>query len=170
MIISIGRRDIGEDQPCYIIAEIGLNHNGSVDIARDLIDEAARVDIDAVKLQKRSITDVLTHEHLQQPYSGPNSYGTTYGQHRAALELSEVTWCELRDHSVSVGVQFFASPWDIKSADFLADLDIPAFKVASGDVVEIRIERAVLAARTVGYALGIRRSEPHRAEGEGDDG
>ena len=63
MIISIGRRDIGEDQPCYIIAEIGLNHNGSVDIARDLIDEAARVDIDAVKLQKRSITDVLTHEH-----------------------------------------------------------------------------------------------------------
>ncbi len=143
MIISIGQRDIGEDKPCYIVAEIGLNHNGSVDVARDLIDKAARVGIDAVKLQKRSITDVLTHEHLQQPYSGPNSYGTTYGQHRAALELSEVTWCELRDHSVSVGVQFFASPWDIKSADFLADLDIPAFKVASGDVTNLPLLRHI---------------------------
>ena len=143
MIISIGQRDIGEDKPCYIVAEIGLNHNGSVDVARDLIDKAARVGIDAVKLQKRSITDVLTHEHLQQPYSGPNSYGTTYGQHRAALELSEVAWCELCDHSVSVGVQFFASPWDIKSADFLADLDIPAFKVASGDVTNLPLLRHI---------------------------
>jgi len=145
MKIRIGKHQIGEETPCYIVAEIGLNHNGQVEIARKLIKEAARVGANAVKFQKRSIKDVLIKEYLDKPYSGFNSYGATYGEHRAALELPDEAWSELRDYTNAHGMDFFASPWDERSADFLEDLGVPAFKIASGDLTNIPLLRHVAA-------------------------
>ena len=156
MQVQIGDHLVGEDAPCYIVAEIGLNHNGDIDIARKLIQEAAMVGADAVKLQKRTIQDVLIKEYLEKPYTGYNSYGATYGEHRQALELPDEAWPELRDLSDVEGMDFFASPWDNKSVDFLDDLKVPAFKMASGDLTNLPLLRHVAAkGRTVILSTGM---------------
>lgn len=143
MNVTIGDRVIGDQAPCFIIAEIGVNHNGDVAIARRLIEAAAKAGADAVKSQKRSIGDMLIREQLERPYSGDNSYGATYGEHRAALELPDSAWPELRDLSSSLGMEFFASPWDQPSADFLEDLGVPAYKIASADLTNTPLLRHV---------------------------
>jgi sialic acid synthase len=143
MKIQIGNHFVGEDAPCYLIAEIGLNHNGDLNIARQLIEEAARAGADAVKLQKRTISEVLIREYLDRLYSGENSYGSTYGEHREALELPDEFWPDLQDLSQSMGMDFFASPWDKESADFLEGLDVPAYKIASGDLTNLPLLRHV---------------------------
>ncbi len=145
MNIHIGNHIVGGDAKCFLIAEIGLNHNGDVRIARKLIEEAARVGADAVKFQKRTIEDVIIGEYLERPYAGYNSYGATYGEHRAALELQDEVWPELRDLSLKLGLEFFASPWDEKSADFLEELNIPALKIASADLTNLPLLKHVAA-------------------------
>jgi sialic acid synthase len=145
MKIQIGNHVIGENSPCYIIAEIGLNHNGNIDTARKSIAEAARVGANAVKFQKRTTKDILIQEYLDRPYSGQNSYGATYGEHRDALELPDEVWPELCKMSQDLGMDCFASPWDIKSADFLETLDVPAYKIASGDLTNLPLLKHVAA-------------------------
>ena len=93
--IQLGKRVIGDGQPCFIVAEAGVNHNGSVAEAKQLIKVASEVNADAVKFQKRTVEDILTREALQRPYDGPNSYGPTYGEHRQKLELTDAAYEEL---------------------------------------------------------------------------
>ena len=131
--IEIDGRLVGEGQPCYVIAEAGVNHNGDPALAKRLIDIAADSGADAVKFQKRTPSEILTAEAMRRPYNVPTSLGATYGEHREKLELSADNFKMLLDHAREKGITLLASAWDIRSVDFLDDLGIPAFKVASAD-------------------------------------
>ena len=135
--IQLGSKMVGENEPCYIIAEIGINHQGEVEIAKKLIDEAAAAGANAVKFQKRSIRRILTKEGLEMPYENRNSFGHTYGEHKRALELSEAEYAVLFDYAGQHGVDFIASGWDEESIDFLDDLGVPFYKMASADLTNI---------------------------------
>ena len=135
--IQLGKRVIGDGQPCFIVAEAGVNHNGSVAEAKQLIKVASEINADAVKFQKRTVEDILTREALQRPYVGPNSYGATYGEHRQKLELPDVAYQELKQYAEARKIFFLASAWDLKSAEFLDTLGVQAFKIASADVTNL---------------------------------
>ena len=135
--VKIGSRLVGEGQPCFILAEAGVNHNGDPDLARRLVRIAAECGADAVKFQKRTNADILTREALDAPYVKANSFGPTYGAHREHLELSQEVWESLRDLAAEVGIEFTASAWDKRSADFLEALDVPAYKTASADLTNL---------------------------------
>ncbi len=135
--IVLGTKTVGADHPTYIIAEIGINHQGDVDIAKKLIDEAADAGADAVKFQKRTIKRILTADGLEMPYENRNSFGKTYGEHKLALELSESDYHALLDHANNRQVDFIASGWDEESIDFLDTLGVPFFKMASADLSNI---------------------------------
>jgi len=92
---------------------------------------------DAVKLQKRDNQKLYTKEGYEKPYENENSYGATYGEHREALEFGWYEYSELKDYAKEIGITFFATAFDFPSADFLAKLDLPAFKIASGDLKNI---------------------------------
>jgi sialic acid synthase len=135
--LVIDSRRIGDDEPCYVIAEIGQNHQGSVEVARRLIAAAKEAGADAVKLQKRCVGSSYTRSMLDEPYTGPNSFGPTYGAHRERLELDAGAYAQLQACARDAGITLFATPFDVPSADFLAGLGMPAFKIASGDVTNL---------------------------------
>ncbi len=137
MTLKVGNRLIGEGQPVFFIAEAGVNHNGSAELAKKLVHLAAEARADAVKFQKRSVRDILIREYLERPYTVPTSLGATYGEHRDRLELSEQDYVELRDLCQQLGIIFLASAWDERSADFLDELGVPAFKTASADLTNL---------------------------------
>src|SRR5205823_7493506 len=121
--------EIRDEQPCYVIAELGHNHQGDVEQAKRLIDAARECGVNAVKLQKRSNRTLYTREFFEQPYDNEFSFGPTYGEHREALELGRDEYVELKRYAREIGITFFATPFDLESADFLAELDLPAFKI-----------------------------------------
>jgi sialic acid synthase SpsE len=118
----------------FFIAEAGVNHNGSPDLAQKLVHIAAECRADAVKFQKRSVQDLLIAEYLRRPYGVPTSLGSTYGEHREKLELSDADYQVLKALCERLGLTFLASAWDQRSADFLEELGIVAYKVASADL------------------------------------
>ena len=130
----IGAHEIGDHSPCYVIAEIGHNHQGSVEKARELFREAKLAGAHAVKLQKRDNRGLYTRAAYNKPYDNENSFGATYGEHREFLEFGASEYRELQKYARELGVDFFATAFDQASADFLGELDMPAFKIASGDV------------------------------------
>src|SRR5918911_499526 len=134
---------IADDAPCYVIAEIGHNHQGDVEKAKQLIHSAHEWGANAVKLQKRSTKTLYTREFYEQPYDNEFSFGPTYGEHREALELDADEYRELQRYSRELGITFFATAWDFESADFLAELDMPAYKIASGDLKNTPLQRYV---------------------------
>lgn len=135
--ITVGERCIGEEEPCFVVAEIGLNHNGSVELAKKLIDAAVGCGADAVKFQKRSIDKILTKDALNAPYTAWYAYGKTYGEHRKALELSNEDFVALQEYANERNIIFFASSWDEESADFLESINVPIFKIASADITNL---------------------------------
>ncbi len=137
--ISIGQRLVGDGQPCFVIAEGGVNHNGDPRLATELVHIAAHCQADAVKFQKRTIEELLTREALERPYVNPNSLGATYGEHRQRLELSDEMWYRLRDLSVRLGLEFMGSAWDRGSADLLEALDTPAIKLPSAVLTDLEL-------------------------------
>jgi N-acetylneuraminate synthase len=134
--IAIGNSIIGDDQPVYVIAEIGLNHNGSVDIAKQLIDVAVEAGAQAVKFQKRT-PDISTPEHMKStPRETP--WGTmTYLEYRYRVEFEQEQYSEIDRYCKSVGVDWFASPWDEPSVDFLESMNVVAYKIASASVTDL---------------------------------
>ncbi len=130
-------RTIGEGHPCFIVAEVGNNHQGDIALARQMVEEAARAGADAVKFQKRDNAALLTADGLKAPYTGPNSFGPTYGEHRNALELSMDEMAELKALSESLGLVFFASAWDMNSLEAMHTLDPELIKICSADLVNI---------------------------------
>jgi sialic acid synthase len=132
--LTIDGVEIHDGGACYVIAEVGHNHQGDLQQAKDLIDAAKDCGVDAVKLQKRANRSLYTREFYERPYDNEFSFGRTYGEHREALELSPDEYRELQAHAHGVGITFFATAFDVESADFLAELDMPAFKFASGDI------------------------------------
>ncbi len=137
MVIRIGDRLVGKGFPCYFIAEAGVNHNGSLEMAKRLVDVAVAARADAVKFQKRNISDILTRDALNQLYTSPAALGATYGEHRQRLELSEQEYQKLSEYCKAKGITFLASAWDIRSADFIDSLGVPAFKTASADLTNL---------------------------------
>lgn len=132
--LQIKDRIISDSEPVFIIAEIGINHQGSLDIAKKLIVKAQECGADAVKFQKRSINRILTREGLEMPYENRNSFGKTYGEHKRALELSEEDYTELIEFTQKNDLFFSASGWDEESVDFLVKIKVPFLKMASADL------------------------------------
>ena len=134
---------IADDTDCWVIAEIGHNHQGELEKAKELFAEAVRCGANAVKLQKRDNRSLYTREFFNRPYENENSYGPTYGLHREALEFGRAEYQELKAYAAELGVTFFATAFDFTSAELLADLDMPAYKIASGDLTNTPLLRFV---------------------------
>ncbi len=132
---------IGQGHPCFIVAEIGNNHQGEFELAKEMIDKAAEAGVQAVKFQKRDMEALLTREGRAAPYTGCNSFGPTYGEHRNALELSIEQMAELKEYSESMGLVFFASAWDDPSLRQVLGLDVELLKVCSADLVNVPLVR-----------------------------
>lgn len=141
-MIQIGSNLIGDGNPTYVIGEIGLNHNGDVDIAKRLIDVAADAGAQAVKFQKRTPA-ISTPEHMKAvPRSTP--WGEmTYLEYRYRVEFDRDQYIEIGDHATLRGLDWFASPWDEPSVEFLEDLNVAAYKVASASVTDLGLLSAI---------------------------
>ena len=144
MPVAIGSHRIADTEPVYVIAEIGLNHNGDVELAQRLIDVAADAGAQAVKFQKRT-PEISTPEHMKStPRDTP--WGTmTYLDYRYRVEFSREQYVEIGDYATMRGLDWFASPWDVPSVDFLEDLNVVAHKVASASVTDIPLLTALAA-------------------------
>jgi N-acetylneuraminate synthase/sialic acid synthase len=132
--LTIDGFSITDDGDCYIIAEIGHNHQGSLEKAKQLFKAAAECGVNAVKLQKRHNKTLFTKAAYYKPYDNENSFGLTYGEHREALEFGREEYLELQAYAKELGVTMFATAFDRLSADFLAELEMPVYKIASGDL------------------------------------
>ena len=119
------------DQQCYVIAEAGLNHNGSLKIAKELIDVAYKAKANAVKFQKRTISNLATKSVLEAIDSRFPEFGNTYKEIREHLEFSADEYKYLKNYSEQKGLDFIVTAFDIEAVDFLEDLNVPAYKIAS---------------------------------------
>jgi N-acetylneuraminate synthase/sialic acid synthase len=135
--LTIEGKTIQDNGNAYVIAEIGHNHQGDIETAKKMFRVARDSGADAVKLQKRENRKLYTKDMLAKPYDNRNSYGSTYGEHREALEFGWVEYRELFDYAKELGITMFSTAFDFESADFLAKFDPPAFKIASGDLKNI---------------------------------
>lgn len=133
MIIDSCR--ISDENICYVIAEIGHNHQGSLEKAKEMFSAAKNCGVNAVKLQKRDNRSLFCRNLYDMPYNNDNGYGPTYGAHREALEFGRNEYIELKRYAAELKLTFFATAFDFASADFLAELDMPAYKIASGDLI-----------------------------------
>lgn len=141
--IVIDGVQVSDNADCYVIAEIGHNHQGSIDKCKELFKEAKNCGVNAVKLQKRDNRSLYTRAAYDKPYENENSFGPTYGAHREALEFGRDEYLALQDYSQELGLTMFATAFDLASADFLAEIDAPAFKIASGDLKTIPLLKHV---------------------------
>lgn len=141
--LTIGPDRIDDASECYVIAEIGHNHQGSLEKAKQLFRQAKECGAHAVKLQKRDNRTLYTKAMYNKPYDNEHSFGATYGEHREALEFGRSEYSELRRYAAELGVTLFATAFDFRSADFLAELEMPAYKIASGDLTNIPLLRYV---------------------------
>jgi sialic acid synthase SpsE/sugar phosphate isomerase/epimerase len=134
--IQIGDRLVGDGQPTYIIAEIGVNHNGILQLAFELIDAAIDAGADAVKFQKRDLESLYSKKYLDNANAGEKTlrYLLPILQQ---VELSDEDYYRLVDYCKRKGITFMCSAFDVKSADFLAGIGVPAFKVASADLTNL---------------------------------
>ena len=144
MTVTIGRSTIGAGEPVYVIGEIGLNHNGDVDLAMQLIDVAADAGAQAVKFQKRT-PEISTPEHMKATPRDTPWGQMTYLDYRYRVEFSREQYVEIGDYATLRGLDWFASPWDEPSVDFLENLNVVAHKVASASVTDLGMLRALAA-------------------------
>lgn len=133
--INVDGIRIADDAPCFTIAEIGNNHGGDIEVCKRMFDAAKLAGASSVKLQKRENRTLYTRELLESPYSGDNSFGPTYGTHREAVELDKKAFIELQAYAKHIGILFFSTAFDFTSADLLEDINVPMYKLASGDLI-----------------------------------
>lgn len=141
--LTVDGTRIHDGGECYVIAEIGHNHQGDLEQCKRMFDVAKECGANAAKLQKRDNRAMFTKAMYESPYVHRNSYGATYGEHREKLEFGRPEYEELIRHAKKIGITFFSTAFDIPSADFLAELDMPAYKIASGDLINIPLLRHV---------------------------
>lgn len=137
--ILINNKKIGNGNPCYVVAEIGINHNGDIDIAKKLIDLAFFSGCDAVKFQKRTIDVVYTAEELAKPRESP--FGETNGDLKYGLEFGLDEYREIDNYCKGKKITWFASCWDEDSVDFIAQFDVPCYKIASASLTDDNLLR-----------------------------
>ncbi len=136
--IKIGDQVIGDGYPTYLIAEIGINHNGDVNLAKKLIDIAAESNMDAVKFQKRDLPSLYSADMLNNTYKYEQHYQYTIPILKN-VELTDDEFLMLKKYSVKKGLEFLCTPFDIKSADSLANIGVNAFKIASADLTNLEL-------------------------------
>jgi sialic acid synthase SpsE len=142
--VGIGEKVVGSGHPTYVIAEIGLNHNGDVDIAKRLIDIAADAGCDAVKFQKRTPEICVPPE--QRLIERETPWGRmTYMDYRYRVEFEIEQYTEIDNYCSKRGVHWFASPWDVPSVAFLERFDVVTYKVASASLTDHELLRAIRA-------------------------
>lgn len=132
--MKIGDRLIGDGHPAYIIAEIGVNHNGILQLAFELIDKAVDAGVDAVKFQKRRLDKLYPKKMLDDVNVGEKNMAYLLPILQR-VELTDDDYYRLHVYCQKKGVTFMSSPFDPDSADFLLELGVPAFKVASADMI-----------------------------------
>lgn len=133
-IVNIAGRQVGDDRPSLVVAEIGINHNGDLNLVRKLISAAATAGCDAVKFQKRTVDVVYSGEELARPRESP--FGTTNGELKRALELDEAAYSAIDEYCRMLGIMWFASCWDEASVDFIEQFEPPCYKVASASLTD----------------------------------
>lgn len=134
--LTIAGRRIADDEPCYVLAELGHNHGGSVRTAQQMIRMAASCGVDAIKLQKREVDTLYSPAMLARPYDNEYGYGLTYGAHRRALEFEAEQYQLCIATAKAEGVAWLATAFDEPSADVLMRLQVPAIKIASGGLTD----------------------------------
>ena len=132
--VKIGNKIVGAGCPYFVVAEIGINHNGSLDYAKELISVAAEVNCDAVKFQKRTIDVVYSPEELARPRENP--FGDTNGDLKRGLEFGEKEFKEIDQYCKEKEIIWFASCWDEGSVDFIEQFDPPCYKIASASLTD----------------------------------
>ena len=130
---------IGENETPFIIAEIGNNHNGNLDTAKELIKTAKEAGADAVKFQVKNIEKSFSKELLDSTYVNENSFGKTYREHKMALEFSEEQMKELYDFASKMNIICFSTPFDIDSVDMLERIGNPIYKISSFHVTDLKL-------------------------------
>ena len=132
--VQIGKTIVGDGQPCYIIAEIGINHNGDIDLAKRLISVAVAAGCNAVKFQKRTVDIVYTPEELAKPRESP--FGETNGDLKRGLELGVDAYREIDRYCRDINITWFMSCWDEPSVEFAEQFNLPAYKIASASLTD----------------------------------
>lgn len=132
--VDIGEKKVSGGQSCFIIAEIGINHNGDMSITRKLIDEAAKAGCDAVKFQKRTVDVVYSPEELVQIRETP--FGNTNGDLKRALEFGIDAYHQIDAYCKEKEIQWFASCWDEGAVDFIEQFNPPCHKIASASLTD----------------------------------
>lgn len=135
--VKVGAKLVSEISPTYMIAEIGINHNGDLEIAKKLIDEAVKSGFDAVKFQKRTVNIVFTPEELARPRE--SVFGNTNGDLKFGLEFDHSDFVEIDKYCKKSGIDWFASPWDNESLEFLEEFNVVAHKVASACLTDKKL-------------------------------
>ena len=158
-VSHIGGRPIGDGHPCYVIAEIGINHNGDLDIAQRLIDVASEAGCDAVKFQKR--TPELCVPPDQRDVLRETPWGTmTYIDYRHRVEFGRDEYLEIDTRCKERGISWFASPWDEGAVEFLEEFEPVAYKVASASVTDhLLLDRLAQTGRPVILSTGMSTME-----------
>jgi N-acetylneuraminate synthase len=137
--VQIGNRLVGDGEPCFFIAEIGINHNGDVNLARKLISAALLSNCEAVKFQKRTVEVVYSSEELARPRENP--FGTTNGDLKRGLEFSKEQYQEIDAYCRDHNMMWFASCWDEASVDFIEQFNPPCYKIASASLTDDNLLR-----------------------------
>lgn len=135
--LKIGSTIINDDSDCFVIAEIGHNHQGNLELCKEMFKAAKLAGASAVKIQKRDNKFLYTKEFYNSAYNSENAYAATYGQHRDFLEFGEAEYVELKRYAEELEIIFFTTPFDTHSVDFLEQLGVPAYKTASAELTNI---------------------------------
>lgn len=145
--VSVGKKAIGAGEPVYIIAEIGINHNGDIDIAKRLMDVAVETGCDAVKFQKRTPEICVPEEQKSIPRETP--WGSmTYFEYKKRIEFEQPEYEQIDSYAKKIGIDWFASPWDVPSVDFLKRFNVPCQKIASACLTDSELLTAVNKTKT----------------------
>ena len=145
--VSVGKKAIGAGEPVYIIAEIGINHNGDIEIAKQLMDVAIETGCDAVKFQKRTPEICVPEEQKSIPRETP--WGSmTYFEYKKRIEFEQKEFEQIDAYAKKIGIDWFASPWDVPSVDFLEGFNVPCQKIASACLTDSELLTAINKTRT----------------------
>ena len=145
--VSVGKKAIGAGEPVYIIAEIGINHNGDIEIAKQLMDVAVETGCDAVKFQKRTPEICVPEEQKSIPRETP--WGSmTYFEYKKRIEFEQPEFEQIDAYAKKIGIDWFASPWDVPSVDFLEGFHVPCQKIASACLTDSELLTAVNKTKT----------------------
>lgn len=160
--IRIGDRRIGPNEPCYVIAEAGINHNGDLAMAKALVDAAIAAGADAVKFQKRKLSEVYQEAILDEPRLGEQAL-----QYLVPIlvefELADADFIELEKYCTEEGITFLCTPWDTHSVDFLEQLGVPAYKIGSPDMTNVLLlEHVVRTRKPIIVSTGMSTEEEIR--------